>query len=103
MFKVGDKVKVTNWGEQYSTNWPFFKDYCYDMPIEYLVRYAYGDSGHYEGKKRTDQTRYVVLFTARMDGGPNDGKQLALITRDSKIGNSPIYLIDQEALEYYCA
>lgn len=59
-FKVGDIVKVTNWGKQYSTCTPWFTKHASELELEWMINYCYNNfsknSDHYSHE------RFKVLF-----------------------------------------
>lgn len=60
--KVGDLVKVTNWGGGYTTNSAWFLDHVHDLDVNYLIRYAYNDSTNYFHHKNDDDRVFEVLY-----------------------------------------
>lgn len=91
MIKVGDIVKVKDWGEGYSCAMDWF--IRNDIHSQLMIRYAYGDSRNYDmynsdtGKK--DPFEYEVLAVA-------DDK--ALIAEPSNYSNTQAFLVRTEAL-----
>lgn len=63
-FKVGDIVRVKDWGESYCYcyTWSGFKDKGF--PINYAVRYAYEDDSKFEeyNNNKRDKTNYKILY-----------------------------------------
>ena len=95
MLKVGDIVRVTDWGCQYSTNSVWFMAHKDDLKTEWLINNAYGDSTHYEGHQYSDTTKYRVLYVDEYDGK-------CLITRyycSDRIYE--VYLIGLKGVELY--
>lgn len=99
-FHVGDLVCVTKWGKSYSTYRDFFQDD--KMDFSYKVRYAYGDTSHYDKfpNEYDDNTQYRILYIKydeKLD------ELLALITKDCEWmtdeNENPIYLIQVDSLE----
>lgn len=90
MIKVGDIVKVTDWGRNYSTHKQWFLDNMSNLNIEWLIRYAFGDRSKYEECKYDDDTEYKVLYISDKD-------HRALISR----GTYEVYLIGIDALMPY--
>lgn len=41
-FKVGDIVRVTNWGRQYSTCTLWFTKHASELKLEWMINYRYG-------------------------------------------------------------
>lgn len=60
--KVGDLVRVTNWGGGYTTNSAWFLDHVHDLDVNYLIRYAYNDSTNYFEHKNDDDRVFEVLY-----------------------------------------
>ena len=93
MIKVGDIVKVKDWGESYSSAIDWFLNNHNHIDNQLMIRYAYGDSRNYDvynsdtGKK--DPFEYEVLAVA------NDK---ALIAEPSNYNNTQAFLVRTEAL-----
>lgn len=60
--KIGDLVKVKNWGGGFTTNTPWFLDHVHDLDINYLIRYAYNDSTNFLKRKNDDNRVFEVLY-----------------------------------------
>lgn len=60
--KVGDLVRVTNWGGGFTTNNAWFLDHVHDLDVNYLIRYAYNDSTNYFNHKNDDDRIFEVLY-----------------------------------------
>lgn len=60
--KVGDLVRVKNWGSGFTTNSPWFLDHVHDLDVNYLIRYAYGDSTNFLERKNNDDRIFEVLY-----------------------------------------
>lgn len=60
--KVGDLVRVTNWGGGYTTNSAWFLDHIHDLDVNYLIRYAYNDSTNFLKRKNNDDRIFEVLY-----------------------------------------
>lgn len=60
--KVGDLVRVTNWGGGYTTNSAWFLDHVHDLDVNYLIRYAYNDSTNFFKHKYDDNRVFEVLY-----------------------------------------
>ena len=60
--KVGDLVRVTNWGGEYTTNSAWFLDHVHDLDVNYLIRYAYNDSTNYFKHKNDDDRVFEILY-----------------------------------------
>ena len=68
MIKVGDIVRVTDWGCQYSTNSLWFETHKDDLETEWLIKYAHGDSTHYKEHQYNDINKYQVLYVDEREG-----------------------------------
>ena len=68
MIKVGDIVRVTDWGCQYSTNSLWFEAHKDDLETEWLIKYAHGDSTHYINHQYNDTNKYQVLYVDEYEG-----------------------------------
>lgn len=101
--KAGDIVKVTDWGEAYSTNYFWFDKFKGDLAYRWMICYAFGDDSNYKKyyskthpDNPTDTREYTVLFV---------GDDRALITE--RVGyelyrgtvNSSVYLVGVDGLE----
>ena len=60
--KVGDLVRVKNWGGGFTTNTPWFLDHVHDLDVNYLIRYAYNDSTNFLKRKNDDDRVFEVLY-----------------------------------------
>ncbi len=60
--KVGDLVRVNNWGGGFTTNTPWFLDHIHDLDVNYLIRYAYSDSTNFLKRKNNDNRIFEVLY-----------------------------------------
>lgn len=66
-FKVGDKVKVKDWGCSYTTFTSFFKDRQNDsnMKIEYMINYAYNNDKFLKYRElNSDPDTYTVVYVS---------------------------------------
>ena len=66
-FKVGDKVKVKNWGRSYSTYTSFFEERQNDsnMKIEYMINYAYNNDKFLKYRElNSDPDTYTVVYVS---------------------------------------
>ena len=88
-FKVGDIVRVIDWGKQYSTCTPWFIEHASELELEWMINYCYGsfskNSDHYS------MERFKVLFVDQ-----DKGRCLIGEMRINCVGNT--YLIDKEGL-----
>lgn len=102
--KVGDLVRVTNWGGSFTTNNAWFLDHVHDLDVNYLIRYAYNDSTNYLERKNNDDRIFEVLYvddalapnalitlaTDLMTYNDDDYKKVFLIgCRDLELVNKP--------------
>lgn len=60
--KIGDLVRVKNWGGGFTTNTPWFLDHVHDLDVNYLIRYAYNDSTNFLKRKNDDDRVFEVLY-----------------------------------------
>ena len=64
-FVVGCNVKVADWGRQYSSYDTWFKRHQFDLPVEWLIHYAY-DNDNFERFEHSPQQLidriYRVLY-----------------------------------------
>lgn len=87
MIKPMDIVGVADWGCMYDTCISWFKKHADEIPIDYIIRYAYEDDTNYEQRRYTDENAYIVLYV-------NEDKALiSLYTANTKV-----YLINVNAL-----
>lgn len=102
--KVGDLVRVTNWGGGYTTNSAWFLDHVHDLDVNYLIRYAYNDSTNFFKNKYDDNRVFEVLYvddaqapnalitlaTDLMDYNDDDYKKVFLIgCNNLELANEP--------------
>lgn len=91
-FKVGDKVKVKDWGCSFTTYTGFFKDRQNDsdMKIEYMINYAYNnDKFSKYSELNSDPDTYTVVYVSNF--------LLQVLIQDSF---EATYLIRSDALEF---
>lgn len=94
-FKVGDLVKVANWGAQYSSHRDWFLDHMNDdgFKAEWAIRYAF-DNALYEIESLGDsakQKTYQVLYT--------DGYKYLISAAKTRSVYQPVYLIQEDGLK----
>ena len=79
--KTGMIVNVIDWGQEYSTNKQWFEDHYNkgDIPLDYIIRYAFDDQSNYAERRYMDTTEYKVLFV-------DNTEQKALITESDECG-----------------
>ena len=102
--KVGDLVRVTNWGGSYTTNNAWFLDHVHDLDANYLIRYAYNDSTNFLKRTNNDDRIFEVLYVDdalspnalitlapdSMDYNDDDFKKVFLIgCRELELVNKP--------------
>lgn len=102
--KIGDLVRVKNWGGGFTTNTPWFLDHVHDLDVNYLIRYAYNDSTNFLKRKNDDDRIFEVLYvddalapnalitlaTGSMDYNDDDYKKIFLIgCNDLELANEP--------------
>ena len=94
-FKVGDLVKVVDWGPQYSSHRDWFLAHMSNagFKAEWAIRYAF-DNALYEieslGDSATQKT-YQVLYT--------DGYKYLISVVDGRSVYQPVYLIQEDGLK----
>lgn len=95
MLKVGDIVRVTDWGCQFSTNSLWFVEHMDDLETEWLINYAYNNSTHYMEHQYNDTNKYRVLYVDEHD------KKCLITQKGYSDRVSDIYLIGLEGVELY--
>ena len=85
-FKVGDIVRVTNWGAQYSTCTSWFTKHASELNFDWIVNYCYGNYSRHNPNER-----FKVLC---VDG--NEGKCLIGEMFINAVRGT--YLIDENGL-----
>ena len=93
MINVGDIVKVTDWGKGYSTNADWIEKHykAGDIPLKYVIHFAYGDCGAYVKHQYNDNAEYKVLYK---------DEEKALITRNGRyVGET--YILGLAGIEEY--
>lgn len=93
-YKVGDIVKVTEWGYQYIFNIDWFYKHCTDLDfdIKWAIRYAYGNS-MYAVDSLGEQEKlysYRIYYAA-----PEQDKYLISVDDDC----APMYLFSARGLK----
>ena len=92
--KVGDVVRVTNWGRGYATNSVWFEKYFDFLDPKWVIGYAYGDEDNYLHCRFDDDRKYKVLFVA-------DDHALISLSGDSEDYDGATYLIGTDSIELY--
>lgn len=87
-FKVGDIVKVTNWGDQYSTCTSWFISHASELKLEWMINYRYGNCSWDDNHSANEQ--FKVLFVDSKD-------RRCLIERISCFSHG-VYLIGSNGL-----
>lgn len=64
-FKVGDIVRVTNWGKQYSTYTPWFTEHASELELEWMINYCYCNGNFPKNSDYCRNKRFKVLFVDR--------------------------------------
>lgn len=85
--KVGDIVRVINWGNQHTTYPDWVVENVGDKKL--IAQYAYGDDNHYRDHKKSDRNIYKILAL-------DADKTHAYIAREEYVGKSwsyPCYII----------
>lgn len=62
MIKAGDKVKVIEWGKQYTTYPNWFKNHKDDLKYEWVIKYRYNNNMYTKMKHEKDNNIYDVLY-----------------------------------------
>ena len=60
-FVVGCTVKVVDWGRQYSSYDTWFKRHQFELPVEWLIHYAY-ENDNFERSQQLIDRIYRVLY-----------------------------------------
>ena len=94
--KVGDIVRVTNWGQQYDSNESWLETHYTQgkIPLIFVAQYAYGDNYNYRNHRYDDDTRYKVLYVS-------DEPKSRVLIRDERPMCAKIYLLDIDGVELY--
>ena len=92
--KVGDIVRVTNWGKGYTTNTVWFYDNLNELETSWIIRYAYDDEYNYLHHKLSDKSKYIILYI-------DEKSKRALITCKDTGSSEKVYLIGMDGLELY--
>lgn len=94
--KVGDIVRVTDWGTMYDSNESWFETQYTQgkIPLIFVARYAYGDNYNYCNYMYDDDTRYKVLYVS-------DEPKPRILIRDERPMCDKIYLLDIDGVELY--
>lgn len=90
-FKVGDIVRVTNWGAQYSICTTWFTKHASELKLEWIINYRYGNYSWKDNHSADEQ--FKVLFV-----DSKDGKCLIGHTCFSSDVAHGVYLIDSDGL-----
>lgn len=61
MLKIGDIVQVTDWGQEYTTAYEWFEQHK-DIPLRYVICYAYDEHDNYKYQRFTDNRLFKVLY-----------------------------------------
>ena len=94
--KVGDIVRVTDWGDMFDTNTSWFEtQYAKGkIPLNFVAQYAYGDDYNYRNYKYDDNTRYEFLYVS-------DEPRPRVVICKERLKRSHIYLLDISGVELY--
>ena len=90
--KVGDIVRIINWGRGYTTNSAWFEEYFDFLDPKWIIGYSYGNEDNYLHCQFDDNRKYKVLFVA-------DDRALIALNSASEYGAT--YLIATDAIELY--
>lgn len=86
-FKVGDIVRVIDWGKQYSTCTPWFTEHASELELEWIINYCYGNFS--KNSDHCPNERFKVLFE-------NKGRYLIGEKFINMVGST--YLIGEDGL-----
>lgn len=92
-FKVGDIVRVTNWGAQYSICTSWFTKHASELELEWMINYRYGNFSRNDNHSANEQ--FKVLFVDVKDGRCLIGH--VHFSGDTAHG---VYLIDADGLKH---
>ena len=87
--KIGDLVRVKDWGHAYTTNSAWVSTYVSDPVL--IAQYAYGDDRDYKERQFSDTRAFEVIAIAK--------HKAFIATRYSFGGSGACYLVDLCALE----
>lgn len=87
-FKIGDIVRVTNWGDQYSTCTPWFIDHASELKLEWMIKYRYGNCSWEDNHSANEQ--FKVLFV--------DSKEKKCLIERIGCFSHAVYLIGSNGL-----
>ena len=90
-FKVGDIVKVTNWGSQCSTCTSWFIKHASEFELEWMINYRYGNYSWND--KHSANERFKVLYVDQKDGRCLIGEMFI-----NTIGG--VYLVGEDGLTF---
>lgn len=93
MIKVGDFIRVTNWGLSITTSRTWFEERKNELDFMWVICYAYGDDTNFCRCRFTDEAKYIVLYIDSV-------YKRALIT-SCYSGNGKVYLIKLDGIELY--
>lgn len=65
--KVGDTVKVVDWGCEYSTNDAWFYEHKNELELEWLLKYSYGNDANFMEHRYDDDSSYQVLYVDEIE------------------------------------
>ena len=92
MIKVGDFIRVTNWGLSIPADREWFEERKNELDFMWVIRYAYSDDGNFRRCCFTDEQKYIVLYIDSV-------YKRALISK--WWGNGKVYLIKLDGIELY--
>lgn len=91
--KVGDTVKVVDWGCEYTTNDVWFYEHKNELELEWLVKYSYGNHANFIEHQYDDDGSYQVLYVDEIE-------EKCLITfKDLFVNISEVYLIGFDGIK----
>lgn len=92
--KVGDIVRVTDWGSEFSSYDSWFKDRANVLKLDWLIHYAYNTSAMIGHSELADDLEFRVLY---VDDEIN--KHILITPKSRYLGG--VYLIGIKGVELY--
>ncbi len=93
MIKVGDFIRVTNWGLSIPMGSEWFEKRKNELDFMWVIRYAYSDDTNFRRCCFVDEAKYIVLYIDSV-------YKRALITSCYSEGGK-VYLITLGGIELY--
>ena len=95
MIKIGDTVQVTDWGEEYTTDYAWFEKHR-DVPFRYVICYAYDEHDNYKNRRLTDNRLFKVLYVDRVSN------KVLITENDNFDWPGRVYLVGCEGIKPCC-